>query len=78
MALVRIDVSEELRIGELRTTLVTASVLHSSPFLVTIMKEALISSERSILTRATRRNIPEDTIVPGALSFVRINEELLE
>jgi hypothetical protein len=56
VALLRTNVSEDLsatiirvtRIGELGTTL---------------MMETLSSSETSVLTRATRHNVPEDAIL---------------
>jgi hypothetical protein len=35
----------------------------SSPILVTLIMEALDSSETSVLTRVLRRNVPEDSIL---------------
>jgi hypothetical protein len=46
-----------------RRLLVSASVVPSSPILVSLMKDAPSSSETSVLTRAEQRNILEDTIL---------------
>jgi hypothetical protein len=43
--------------------LVTANVLPISPIVLSLITEAIRSSDTSVLTRSTRHNIPEDDIL---------------
>jgi hypothetical protein len=87
VALVRTDDSEEritsinrvTRIGELRTKLAVTSNRSTlrGNIPVTLTMEALVSSETSVIARATRRNIPEDDMLRNCNLIVKLPSHII-
>jgi hypothetical protein len=52
--------------------LVTVNFLHSSPIFVTLLMEAIHSSENSVLVRSTQRSIPENCIFDAIVATTHL------
>jgi hypothetical protein len=70
--IVELGTTLAVTLHSVRRLLLTANVHPSSPILVTLMMEALRSSDTSVPPRATRRNIPEYGIL-YLWTFVRLS-----
>jgi hypothetical protein len=55
--------AQSVFLRSVRRLLITGNDVPSSPTLVTMMMQALSSSETSVFTRATRRSITEDAVL---------------
>jgi hypothetical protein len=61
----------------MRRLLVTPNVFRTLPIIVTLMMEALVSSETSVLIRFTGRNMSEDGILHDVETFTEVLEALV-
>jgi hypothetical protein len=75
----RMNLSPIIRVTRIceigRTLAVTRNGI--SPILLTLMMEAILSSEKSVLTSVTRRHIPEDGILFFVFTFMDLTKRIL-